>query len=215
MTADVSMSDPVSTNDDNKTTSATLMSSESAAPATNVNANVNVNLPSNRFELELEFLQCLASPAYLHHLATTGILNDTKFLAFLKYLQGYWMRPEYARFVTYPNAFYFLDLCLTNERFRREMANVGFRNFVHEQQFYAWQHRSKQLYGTGLLDSNNTNNNAATASNNASNQNQKEKAAAAADGTNSSESGDSDDDKSSSGNNANLAKSSSFEAGEI
>jgi len=111
------------------------------------------SLPSNRFELELEFLQCLASPAYLHHLATTGILNESKFLSFLKYLQGYWKRPEYARFVTYPNAFYFLDLLISNERFRREMANVGFRNFVHEQQFYAWQHRSRHLYGGGLLES--------------------------------------------------------------
>jgi len=33
------------------------------------------------------------------------------------------------------------------EAFRREMAQVQFRNFVHEQQFYSWQFRSKHLYG--------------------------------------------------------------------
>ena len=105
-------------------------------------------LPPNRFELELEFLQCLASPVYLHYLATTGLLNDSQFLAFLEYLK-YWKRPEYVRFVTYPNALYFLELLTSNERFRRELANVAFRNFIHEQQFYSWQHRSRRLYTGG------------------------------------------------------------------
>lgn len=35
------------------------------------------------------------------------------------------------------------------EAFRREMAQVQFRNFVHEQQFYSWQFRSGRLYGRG------------------------------------------------------------------
>jgi len=35
------------------------------------------------------------------------------------------------------------------EAFRREMAQVQFRNFVHEQQFYSWQFRSARLYGKG------------------------------------------------------------------
>ena len=107
------------------------------------------DLPSNRFELELEFIQCLASPAYLHHLATQGFFNDPAFLQFLNYLQ-YWKRPEYVRFITYPHSLYFLDLLCKSSTFRREMANVGFRNFVHEQQFYSWQYRSRHLYGCGL-----------------------------------------------------------------
>mmetsp|Transcript_24806 Transcript_24806/g.34990 ORF Transcript_24806/g.34990 Transcript_24806/m.34990 type:complete len:191 (-) Transcript_24806:3656-4228(-) len=106
-------------------------------------------LPSNRFELELEFIQCLASPAYLHHLATTGVLSDTAFLTFLEYLQ-YWKKPDYSRFLQYPHCLYFLDLLVHNSTFRRELANVAFRNFVHEQQFYAWQYRASTLYGTGL-----------------------------------------------------------------
>uniref|UniRef100_A0A6U6IBL1 Mediator of RNA polymerase II transcription subunit 31 n=1 Tax=Odontella aurita TaxID=265563 RepID=A0A6U6IBL1_9STRA len=108
-----------------------------------------IDLPRNRFELELEFVQCLASPAYLHHLATSGLLSDSSFLSFLEYLR-YWSRPEYARFITYPHCLYFLDLLTTNETFRREMANVAFRNFVHEQQFYSWQFRSRKLYGRGV-----------------------------------------------------------------
>mmetsp|Transcript_5560 Transcript_5560/g.8507 ORF Transcript_5560/g.8507 Transcript_5560/m.8507 type:complete len:175 (+) Transcript_5560:162-686(+) len=112
-------------------------------------------LPSNRFELELEFIQCLASPAYLHHLATTGVLADTAFLKFLEYLQ-YWKNPEYSRFLQYPHCLYFLDLLVSNSTFRRELANVAFRNFVHEQQFYAWQYRASTLYGTGLPTENNS-----------------------------------------------------------
>jgi len=37
----------------------------------------------------------------------------------------------------------------SGEAFRREMAQVSFRNFVHEQQFYSWQFRSARLYGGG------------------------------------------------------------------
>jgi mediator of RNA polymerase II transcription subunit 31 len=106
-------------------------------------------LPENRFELELEFIQCLASPAYLHHLATTGVLADRDFLDFLEYLQ-YWKQPEYVKYLNYPHCLYFLDLLLNNAIFRRELGNLRFRNFVHEQQFYSWQHRARTLYGQGL-----------------------------------------------------------------
>jgi hypothetical protein len=34
-------------------------------------AALSETLPENRFELELEFVQSLASPAYLHFLATS------------------------------------------------------------------------------------------------------------------------------------------------
>ena len=108
-----------------------------------------MDLPANRFELELEFIQCLASPAYLHHLATTGVLQDAAFLEYLEYLQ-YWKQEEYVKFLSYPHCLYFLDLLLKSPTFRRELANVSFRNFVHEQQFYSWQHRARILSGEGL-----------------------------------------------------------------
>lgn len=131
-------------------------------------------LPQNRFELELEFVQSLASPAYLHYLATSGTLYQESFLDFLRYLR-YWKRPEYAKYLSYPNCLYFLDLLVppdgdgrvteedsrsrgrnrdiandSGDAFRREMAQVPFRNFVHEQQFYSWQYRAARLYGKGL-----------------------------------------------------------------
>uniref|UniRef100_A0A7S1ZKB5 Mediator of RNA polymerase II transcription subunit 31 n=1 Tax=Ditylum brightwellii TaxID=49249 RepID=A0A7S1ZKB5_9STRA len=119
--------------------------SENSTPTT---AKTTTELPPNRFELELEFIQCLASPAYLHHLAESNVLSSPSFLSYLRYLR-YWKRPEYVRFIIYPHCLYFLDLILENETFRREMGNVGFRNFVHEQQFYSWQFRSERLYGRG------------------------------------------------------------------
>ena len=51
-----------------------------------------------RFELELEFVQALANPYYLHSLAQQGILNQPAFVNYLHYLL-YWKEKEYARFV--------------------------------------------------------------------------------------------------------------------
>ena len=102
-----------------------------------------------RFELELEFLQSLASPAYLHHLATQGYFQDPAFLTYLEYLK-YWKSPEYAKYITFPHCLYFLDLLCENETFRMELAKIEFRNFLHEQQFYSWQYRSRVLYGSGV-----------------------------------------------------------------
>lgn len=51
-----------------------------------------------RFELELEFVQALANPFYLHSLAQQGILYQPAFVNYLKYLL-YWKEKEYARFI--------------------------------------------------------------------------------------------------------------------
>lgn len=87
----------------------------------------------SRFELELEFVQLLAVPQYLHHLATslsttsadtpTKLFEDPAFLAYLDYLQ-YWKRPEYAKFLSYPEpTLRHLEL-LQKEKFRKDMSNV-------------------------------------------------------------------------------------------
>jgi mediator of RNA polymerase II transcription subunit 31 len=107
-------------------------------------------LPENRFELELEFVQSLASPAYLHYLSQS-LFSDPTFIDYLRYLR-YWKKPEYAKYITYPHCLYFLDLLCDNETFRNELRNQPFRNFVHEQQFYNWQYRSRILYGSGSVD---------------------------------------------------------------
>jgi hypothetical protein len=51
-----------------------------------------------RFELELEFVQALANPFYLHSLAQQGILYQPAFINYLKYLL-YWKEKDYARFI--------------------------------------------------------------------------------------------------------------------
>jgi mediator of RNA polymerase II transcription subunit 31 len=51
-----------------------------------------------RFELELEFVQALANPYYLHSLANQGYLNQPAFVNYLHYLQ-YWKHKDYARFI--------------------------------------------------------------------------------------------------------------------
>jgi hypothetical protein len=51
-----------------------------------------------RFELELEFVQSLANPFYLHSLAQQNILDKPAFINFLEYLL-YWKEKAYARFI--------------------------------------------------------------------------------------------------------------------
>ena len=49
-----------------------------------------------RFEVELEFVQCLANLDYVHHLATQGPMDDPRFVGYLEYLHKSWSAPEYA-----------------------------------------------------------------------------------------------------------------------
>lgn len=51
-----------------------------------------------RFELELEFVQALANPFYLHTLSQQGILSQPAFVNYLEYLM-YWKEKDYARFI--------------------------------------------------------------------------------------------------------------------
>lgn len=51
-----------------------------------------------RFELELEFVQSLANPFYLHSLAQQNLLDQPAFINFLEYLL-YWKEKDYARFI--------------------------------------------------------------------------------------------------------------------
>ncbi|KAI5464079.1 SOH1-domain-containing protein [Mariannaea sp. PMI_226] len=55
----------------------------------------------SRFEIELEFVQSLANPYYLNHLASQKLLTQPDFIAYLAYLQ-YWSKPPYLKYLTYP-----------------------------------------------------------------------------------------------------------------
>ncbi|KAJ2768316.1 suppressor of hpr1, partial [Coemansia nantahalensis] len=90
-----------------------------------------------RFEVELEFLQCLANPWYINIIAQQGYFDKPEFVNYLRYLR-YWQRPEYARFVVYPHALAFLDL-LQSKQFREEMKRADEATRVHELQYHHWR----------------------------------------------------------------------------
>ncbi|XAR71842.1 hypothetical protein NMG60_11018279 [Bertholletia excelsa] len=97
-----------------------------------------------RFLLELEFVQCLANPTYIHYLAQNRYFEDEAFIGYLKYLQ-YWQRPEYIKFIMYPHCLFFLEL-LQNANFRNAMAHPGNKELAHRQQFYFWKnYRNNRL----------------------------------------------------------------------
>ncbi|EEB20274.1 mediator of RNA polymerase II transcription subunit, putative [Pediculus humanus corporis] len=95
-----------------------------------------------RFQVELEFVQCLANPNYLNFLAQRGYFKDQTFVNYLKYLL-YWKEPEYARYLKYPMCLYFLDL-LQYEHFRREVVNAQCTRFIDDQQILLWQHYTRR-----------------------------------------------------------------------
>ncbi|ELR07972.1 hypothetical protein GMDG_02831 [Pseudogymnoascus destructans 20631-21] len=84
-----------------------------------------------RFEIELEFVQCLANPHYLLHLATLTtsetpntpsipLLAHLPFIAYLAYLQ-YFSTAPYLKYLTYPGPTLKNLELLQNERFRRDV----------------------------------------------------------------------------------------------
>ncbi|KAJ3810594.1 SOH1-domain-containing protein [Lentinula aff. lateritia] len=91
-----------------------------------------------RFELELEFVQALANPFYLHSLAQQNILEQPTFINFLKYLL-YFKEKDCARFIHYPHALHHLEL-LQHGQFRTAMKkDEMFREYLNQQQFEHWR----------------------------------------------------------------------------
>jgi mediator of RNA polymerase II transcription subunit 31 len=115
-----------------------------------------------RFELELEFVQCLANPDYLKcwslhathvwrrwdsrvraDLAQGLYLQDEAFIGHLQYLRSHWKTPEYAQYLIYPACLKFLDLLLDHANFRTSLKNSAVCDAIQVQQFQHWQHRNR------------------------------------------------------------------------
>ncbi|XP_057771931.1 mediator of RNA polymerase II transcription subunit 31-like isoform X1 [Salvia miltiorrhiza] len=95
-----------------------------------------------RFLLELEFVQCLSNPTYIH--SQNRYFEDGAFIGYLKYLQ-YLQRLEYLKFIMYPHCLFFLEL-LQNVNFRNAMAHPANKELAHRQQFYFWKnYRNNRL----------------------------------------------------------------------
>ncbi|WVQ84400.1 hypothetical protein IAT38_006552 [Cryptococcus sp. DSM 104549] len=104
-----------------------------------------------RFQSELEFVQCLAHPQYLHELHIQGYLFKPEFLNYLRYLE-YWRSPEYVRFIIYPTCLVYLTL-LQTELFRSRLGDMGFITElmrVGSQHHATW--RSEKPKGEGKPD---------------------------------------------------------------
>ncbi|KAA0200394.1 hypothetical protein HAZT_HAZT004519 [Hyalella azteca] len=106
-----------------------------------------------RFQVELEFVQCLANPSYLHCelncialrelvLAQRNFFKDQAFVNYLKHLL-YWKEPEYAKHLKYPMCLYFLDL-LQHESFRKEIVNGQCAKYIDDQMILHWQHYTRK-----------------------------------------------------------------------
>ncbi|KAL5724061.1 Mediator of RNA polymerase II transcription subunit 31 [Ranunculus cassubicifolius] len=114
------------------------------SPSTPPNLYKDPDDGRQRFLLELEFIQCLANPTYIHYLAQNRYFEDDAFIGYLKYLL-YWKKPEYIKFIMYPHCLYFLEL-LQNANFRNAMAHPGSKELAHRQQFYFWKnYRNNRL----------------------------------------------------------------------
>ena len=82
-----------------------------------------------RLVQDIEFLQLLTNPNYLHYLSNNGYFQDNQFINYLKYL-SYLNNPKFKRFITYSRCFIILNL-LDNSVFRDELSNVNFISYLH------------------------------------------------------------------------------------
>ncbi|XP_059154802.1 mediator of RNA polymerase II transcription subunit 31-like [Physella acuta] len=95
-----------------------------------------------RFQIELEFVQCLANPNYLIFFAQRNIFKDPNFINYLKYLL-YWKEQRYAKFLKYPQCLHMIEL-LQYEHFRKELVNSQCAKFIDDQQLLHWQHYQRK-----------------------------------------------------------------------
>lgn len=58
--------------------------------------------------MDLEFVQLLANPAYLHALALQEYFQDQEFINYLQYLL-YFKNPRFLKYIRYPMCLRMLD----------------------------------------------------------------------------------------------------------
>ncbi|KAH6293705.1 mediator of RNA polymerase II transcription subunit 31 [Parastagonospora nodorum] len=98
-----------------------------ASPPAQERPDVPLHGGFTRFELELEFVQCLANPVYLNYLATQKYFDKPEFVAYLDYLQ-YFAEPKYIKFLHHPGPTLRALELLQQERFRQDIITPGLAN---------------------------------------------------------------------------------------
>nr|XP_002130276.1 mediator of RNA polymerase II transcription subunit 31-like [Ciona intestinalis] len=99
--------------------------------------SINLNDDSVRFQVELEFVQCLSNPNYLNFIAQRGYFKESTFVNYLEYLL-YWKEPEYVKYLRYPQCLHMLEL-LQHQEFRNELVNAPCAKFIEDQMLLHWQ----------------------------------------------------------------------------
>lgn len=100
-----------------------------------------------RFETELEFVQALANPEYLHHLAQNRYFEDPSFVEYLDYLQ-YWRDLPYCLYITFPHCLHMLELLQTDE-FCSMLKRADYKDHVFNQQHWHWRQRAMERQPAG------------------------------------------------------------------
>jgi mediator of RNA polymerase II transcription subunit 31 len=108
-----------------------------------------------RFEAELEFVQSLANPEYLHFLAQHRYFDDPDFVSYLRHL-SYWQRQPYCLHIAFPHCLRMLELLQNDTNFVEMLKRADFKDHVLRQQQWHWRWRameqisdSSELMGSG------------------------------------------------------------------
>ena len=94
-----------------------------------------------RFEAELEFVQSLANPEYLHFLAQNRYFDDPRFVDYIEYLR-YWREPPYCLHIAFPHCLRMLELLQTDKKFVEALKRADFKDFLRIQQHWHWRTRA-------------------------------------------------------------------------
>eukprot|EP00912_Choanoflagellata_sp_UC4_P000064 UC4_evm4s44 len=97
-----------------------------------------------RFETELEFVQCLANPFYIHFLARHNHLEDPDFISYLDYLYKYWKSPRYAIFLRYPHCLFYLAI-LQEPETRTKFKDENWVRIIEQQQSLDWKYQKHMI----------------------------------------------------------------------
>lgn len=73
-----------------------------------------------KLTIDRQFVQSLANPAYISHLASQKYLDDPAFIRYLDYLQ-YFREPKYTRYLSWPGATLKALELLQQPKFREEI----------------------------------------------------------------------------------------------
>lgn len=104
---------------------------ESHFPVLNSPSSRQIMAEPTRFELELEFVSMLASPAYLAYLASVKILQQPTFVAYINYLQ-YWTKEPYIQYLSYPGPTLRALELLQSEEFRKDVLRPDVAGMLEE-----------------------------------------------------------------------------------